>query len=528
MKLKKLWEIMKKLENGDLKKLTYYQMGSTASHVLMPETISEVQDAILFARSKNLPIFVLGEGSNTVGSDEPLEAVIIILQYLKFHQFEGPQSVYIEAGLTNTEVALLAAAKGYSDFAWMYKMPGCFGASVRMNARCYGGETSEIVEDVLSIDQNGRFHTRKAHEVFLGYKKTYFMTSPEIVVACRLKLKKRSSEEAVWKIMADCLVDREKKGHFLYPSCGSTFKNNYIVGKPSGQVFDELGLKGLRSGNMGVSPKHANFIFNYGEGNTKDFLSLVNTMHEQALTKNADLELEVQPYGLFSKKDLQALKMDGSQIVHEDRVLVGSFWHPEVETKVSMPFTIYKSFGVEWLPSSDPFDVTFKLDQLKSFKEALKNPKDPFLRVSFEASEQYFKHNPTQPVTDESLDGLWIFDVFECFFAHPQENKESYLEFEVSPKTGAYLNLRFSGRRRRKELFHQKAKNIKIIKENHRFHVSVSFSFLELKPYLLNKKILFLGTMHSKNHFIISHRIKKLPKNPDFHNTYLYWLLDLV
>lgn len=101
--------------------------------------------------------------------------------------------------------------------------------------------------------------------------------------------------------MLQCERDRHGKHHFDFPSCGSTFKNNYAVGKPSGQVFDELQLKGFRSGGAEVSQFHANFVWRKsGEATAIDMLSVAGHMRQTALQqKSYELELEVQPIGLF-------------------------------------------------------------------------------------------------------------------------------------------------------------------------------------------------------------------------------------
>jgi UDP-N-acetylmuramate dehydrogenase len=70
--------------------------------------------------------------------------------------------------------------------------------------------------------------------------------------------------------------DRRNKGHYNFPSAGSVFKNNLNFGKPTGQIIDELGLKGLQRGGAQIAPFHGNFIINTGEASATDIRLLVD------------------------------------------------------------------------------------------------------------------------------------------------------------------------------------------------------------------------------------------------------------
>jgi UDP-N-acetylmuramate dehydrogenase len=69
--------------------------------------------------------------------------------------------------------------------------------------------------------------------------------------------------------------DREAKGHYRFPSAGSVFKNDRALGKPMGQIIDELGLRGLSLGGAMVAPWHGNIIINRGNARSADIRSLI-------------------------------------------------------------------------------------------------------------------------------------------------------------------------------------------------------------------------------------------------------------
>lgn len=108
--------------------------------------------------------------------------------------------------------------------SWMYRMPGQLGASVRMNARCYGGEISQIVSQVITIDTDGILKTYSFEDVFKGYKSTLLMNKPEIVVAARLFLPQKVSADKLIQHMHECEADRHKKSISIYQAVAPLLK----------------------------------------------------------------------------------------------------------------------------------------------------------------------------------------------------------------------------------------------------------------------------------------------------------------
>lgn len=496
-------------ENAMLSEATYYGMGGCARYLCTPRSLSEVRAAIAFARGSALPLAVLGSGSNAVCSDEPFAGVVLSLASLRRWHWLGPNRLLCEAGVTNTEVAEICLAQNVPGAHWMYRMPGLVGASIRMNARCYGGEVSQVVESVTTVDVTGAMHTYSAAEVFKGYKSTSLMERPEIVVSCVFQFKDPSAHlfGDILSRMESCERDRHGKHHFDFPSCGSTFKNNYAVGKPSGRVFDELGLKGLQVGNVAVSMHHANFLWNLGKARALDMLTLAGTMRARALAAGADLELEVQPIGLFSSTlyDTCAMERLGPAFDHtpsaksaagfeaEDiqtplanktkQKWVGLTWHPDAAARPQgIPFVphsephntvpaptgplnreLFHLVPEEYFraPHAGPSGLTVRLVQVCSVAHAQKHPNAPFLRWETHVQESELQRLfPLIPSSEGGfLDALWTYSVSELFLAHPSWREATdprmqsahtapYLEFEITPQLH-WIALAFEGRRRR-------------------------------------------------------------------------------
>ena len=99
------------------------------------------------------------------------------------------------------------------------------------------------------------------------------------------------------KIMESRIADRTAKGHFKLPSAGSVFKNNHAFGKPSGQLIDEAGLRGLRIGDAQVAPWHGNFIVNAGSATAQEIVELIETIQERVKDKTG---FELEPEVIFA------------------------------------------------------------------------------------------------------------------------------------------------------------------------------------------------------------------------------------
>ena len=446
----KLWIYVAQLNfiesNISLKEKSYYKMGGVARYFALPKNLPEIAQTIAFAKTHALPIAILGSGSNCVFSDEYFDGIVIALEKLSAWWWETDDILFAECGVTNTEIAEICLEQERKDASWMYRMPGQIGASVRMNARCYGGEMSKIVKEILTIDPNGHFNYHNAKKILIGYKNTLLMNKPEIVVGVRFCFPNIGTHEEILSHMKACETDRHTKQHFLFPSCGSTFKNNYEYGKPSGRIFDELGLKGTQKGDAEVSAYHGNFVWNKKLAKTNDMLNLAAFMRMQAQERLAvELNLEVQPIGSFERDVFEAcgMKNAGPYVQNGDKYLTGLFYNPDLTAgSKSFPTTVFSSFFMNYFhkKNSNLPQIYVEILQLQSLETAQQNSRTPFLRWTTICDENYKEYFHFIPKSMEDCKKLWEFSVSEIFLAHPTQSR--YLECEMTPY-GHLLTLQF-------------------------------------------------------------------------------------
>ena len=562
---------------------TYYRMGGTARYFVRPQSLAQIQEAVLWAKDQSLPIALLGSGSNCVFADGEFAGLVLSLEQFASWHWESENVLYAEAGISNTEIAEICLNAERTGASWMYRMPGQLGATVRMNARCYGGEISQIVTQVVTLNTAGRMQIYSGRELFLGYKNTLLMQRPEIVVAVRLTLHAEKSRADLLAHMEQCEFDRHGKHHFDLPSCGSTFKNNYAVGKPSGRVFDECGLKGARVGGSAVSDFHANFVWNTGGAKTSDMLELAAHMRKTAWdVAQADLELEVQPIGCFAADLFHRLALErlGPSVRESaNEKWTGLLWHPSQIADSSTQNVLQKSnensestlecsaplmpFPLLSAPFLELFRTPFRgkpelrveVRQLKTLRDARAAPDEPFLEwqtylePQLQGGSGFAPFFPLQPEhSPQFLDELWKYSVSEIFFANGSLGT-CYFEFEMTP-AGHWIALAFdSSRVRNADHVHARAEKWPGVKMQTENSHTVTPSFGMIFSYrtlanvvsesgqLLAQCALSLG---NARYFIAPHWKSGILKNetwdcgiapevgPNFHQPERFWRLILV
>ena len=280
---------------------SYYKTGGHCKNIYFPENTSELQKILKELHSGKSDFFLLGAGTNSLVMDTPWHGSVISFMKMKsIEVLDG--KIRCEAGVENSAISECALNANLGGAEWMNKLPGQIGATVRMNARCYGGEISQIVKKVHCFEPNGHeiiYENDSQYPIFKGYKDTIFMGNKQIIAYVELELKPGNFDDIKSK-MDFCQQDRNKKNQFIYPSCGCIFKNNYQeeVSVSSGLLLELSGATQLKGLNCMVSPYHSNFIYNTGHAKSHDILDLSFKMRDLVWDKfGVWLEYEMEILG---------------------------------------------------------------------------------------------------------------------------------------------------------------------------------------------------------------------------------------
>lgn len=290
-------------QNEPISRHAYYKTGGEARSFYQPKSVAELSAARKDIAQEGTPYFFIGGGTNSLVSDERWNGAVISFAGLRRLDVNG-EYIVVGAGIENSDLAKAALKAGLEGAAWMYRLPGQLGGTVRMNARCYGGEISEITTRVTTVAKDGEVKVYTDKSIFRGYKDTIFMQNDEAIAEIEVELAP-GDKAAIEKKMLFCESDRESKGQFTYPTCGCVFKNNYAVGVPSGMLLEAAGVKDLKTEGVSINPQHANFVYNIS-ATSRSIVEMTLKMRELVYSKfGVWLEYEMELLGAFPK-DLEA------------------------------------------------------------------------------------------------------------------------------------------------------------------------------------------------------------------------------
>ncbi|WP_027631997.1 UDP-N-acetylmuramate dehydrogenase [Clostridium hydrogeniformans] len=282
------------LLNEPMKNHIYFKVGGPADIMVIPDTIEKVISVVNYCRDKDIPYFIIGNGSNLLVKDGGLRGVVIKLTELKDITVEG-EIITAQCGAELKNVSKAALDNYLTGFEFACGIPGSIGGAIFMNAGAYDGEMSYVTDKVVVLDNDGKILEVQRDDLELGYRTSVIMKKGYVVLSVILKLKK-GEHVTIDSRIKDLTKKREDRQPLEYPSAGSTFKRpeGYFTGK----LIQDLGLKGTSIGGAAVSEKHAGFIINKGNATAKDILDLIE--HVQKTVKESygvDLHPEVRIIG---------------------------------------------------------------------------------------------------------------------------------------------------------------------------------------------------------------------------------------
>lgn len=277
-------------ENVDIATLTTYRTGGIAKIVVHPLNEKKLLLLLRTLKKEKIKFKVLGNGSNTLFSDDFYDGVIIKLDSLNEVKFTR-NKVFVEAGASLIRVANMAVKKSLSGLEFATGIPGTIGGAIYMNAGAYKRDMGYIVESIKVITPKFEIITMTNRELNFHYRTSFLQQHKGyICISAILKLQKGDKKE-MQEIVKDRMQRRMESQPLEYPSAGSVFRNP--EGLFAGKLIEDLGYKGLQKGGAKISEKHANFIINYNHATSKDIKDLIDFIKEEVKEKyNIDLKVE--------------------------------------------------------------------------------------------------------------------------------------------------------------------------------------------------------------------------------------------
>lgn len=273
---------------------TTLHLGGPADLLAAPSTPAQVQLLLKTAHELDVPVIIMGNGSNLLVKDGGIRGLVIRLCRDMQHIEAQGNTIRAEAGAMMGTLAMAAAEANLAGLAFASGIPGTVGGGVYMNAGAYGGEMSQVVSLVEGFDMTGEPFSYTGEEMAFRHRYSRLMDEDKIITHVTFRLAP-GDREALLAEMVDYNTRRAEKQPLTQFSAGSTFKR-----PPNGfasAMIDQCGLKGFTVGGAQVSEKHAGFCINLG-GTSADFMALMAQVQQRVQAQfGVLLEPEVQILG---------------------------------------------------------------------------------------------------------------------------------------------------------------------------------------------------------------------------------------
>lgn len=257
-------------QNIPLSELTSFRIGGPAKVVLHPHSYEAIKDAVDFAVQNEIPLALLGKGTNVLASDNGFNGFVLRFDMPMHEPIYRGTTVIACCGTSMTALSRDTVRHGLMGLECLCGIPGTVGGACAMNAGAYGGEIKQVLTRIRIL-KNGIDQWIHVKDCDLGYRKSAFSFPACIALEAEFALKPDDGTAA--HTMQMCMDKRREKQPLELPSAGSTFKRP--EGHFAGALIEQCGLKGLSIGGAQVSEKHAGFIVNIGGATEADVTALI-------------------------------------------------------------------------------------------------------------------------------------------------------------------------------------------------------------------------------------------------------------
>ena len=280
-----------------MKQHTSFRIGGAADWFVTVHDERQLRDVLALARRENIPVFVLGNGSNLLVSDKGIRGIVLRLGGAFCDiGLNSDGTIHCGAGAQLSRLCAFALERSLTGLEFAWGIPGSCGGAALMDAGAYGGEMKDVIVSCehicLATGESGRF---AGDELDFAYRHSVYSGGGYVITALNLRLEK-GDKEVIRARMDELMGRRKDKQPLEYPSAGSIFKRP--EGYFAGGLIEQCGFKGTQVGGAQVSPKHAGFIVNVGGATCEDVLTLIGSIQRKVKEETGvDLECEVRKTG---------------------------------------------------------------------------------------------------------------------------------------------------------------------------------------------------------------------------------------
>lgn len=287
--------------------LNTFGTGGKARLFIEISTSDELSRLMKIVSQSDIPIFMLGGGSNVLVSDAGYDGLIIKNSILGMERIDN--QIVCGSGEELQKLVDFATHNGLSGLEFATGIWGTVGGAIYGNAGAYGGEVGNVLMSAEVVDRDGYIRDEKVEHFEFAYRWSRLKKITEFVTRAKFALKECNKEEIKGRVDEIMAMRRAKLPIGLH-SAGCFFKNipdkNQKFGKLSaGKLLEEVGVKKMRYGDARVFENHANILINNGSAHSDDIKKLADLMKDKVRQKfGIELQEEVILLGDFGEESV--------------------------------------------------------------------------------------------------------------------------------------------------------------------------------------------------------------------------------
>ncbi len=270
---------------------TWFQLGGPAEYYAEPRDVAQLARLVERCQQEDLPVRILGGGSNVLVRDEGVPGVVVRLPESGFGQIEvRGRRVVAGGGAKLGHVISTAVREGLAGLETLVGIPGTIGGALHGNAGSRGGDIGQWAERATVLTRTGEVAERGRDELVFAYRQSSL--DELVILAAEFELEHDDPEQLTKRMQQQWIVKKSAQP-LAHQSAGCIFKNPR--GMSAGLLIDQAGLKGTRVGGAEVSDRHANFIVAEPGATTNDVLRLIELVRSRVADRlGMELELEIE------------------------------------------------------------------------------------------------------------------------------------------------------------------------------------------------------------------------------------------
>ncbi|RJR19255.1 MAG: UDP-N-acetylmuramate dehydrogenase [Nitrospiraceae bacterium] len=267
--------------NEPLSSHTSLGIGGPVDIMVFPEDPLSLKNVLLVAEKENIPLFVIGAGTNLIAPDGRIEGIAVSLKAFRSIELtqdsdENNVVLFAGSGVPLPMLVNYARKYGYSGIEALAGIPGYVGGAIYMNAGSFGVEISDVIISVSIMDPHGGIAILDKDNLGFSYRSSG-LPEGSVILSANIILRKDDPAEVERRIKE--YSGRKKASQPLGEmSAGCVFKNP--VGEAAGRLIEAAGCKGMKKGGVEVSSLHANYFINKGGATCRDFVELMEEVKE--------------------------------------------------------------------------------------------------------------------------------------------------------------------------------------------------------------------------------------------------------